>query len=97
MSRIDYPPEWDFSSRNDLDNMFVKAKAKGLWFFHGGLSGPLWFSPAELQAQQEGGKFVWGAVNWGLRKPTEHLDELDADIAKLMQERKNFEKRMINK
>jgi len=75
--RIKYPETWSQSARDALDEMFRRAIANGLWFYHGGMSGPLWFSPDELQAEQEKGQFVWGAVNWQLRDPQEGVALLD--------------------
>ena len=75
MARINYPATWDQADRDELDKLFTIARRDRLWFFHGGLSGPLWFSPNQLEAEQKNGKFVWGAVNWALRDPQEHLNE----------------------
>ena len=58
-----------------LAPLFEQADREGLWFFHGGLSGPLWFSPAELRQQHEQRRFLWGAENWTLRSPDEYLEE----------------------
>jgi hypothetical protein len=75
--RIAYPDSWDHASRAMLDALFEQARREKLWFFHGGLSGPLWFTPDELQAEQAKGNFVWGAPNWKLRSPFELLDQLE--------------------
>ena len=60
-----------------LEPLFKKAREEGLYFFINSMAtGPLWFSPDELKACQKEGRFRWGAVNWTLRDPREHLDEL---------------------
>lgn len=94
MSRINYPADWSQSDRDDLDVMFNQARISGLWFFHGGMSGPLWFTPDELQAEQEKGKFVWGAVNWSLRSPTILLEQLTQKMESLDTEFRRVVERM---
>jgi len=92
--RVKYPDSWSLKDRAALDIMFAQARKTGSWFFHGGLNGPIWSSPDELQKAQEKGQFLWGAPNWTLRNPNEALDEYDRQIADLMKERQNFEKRV---
>lgn len=94
MPRILYPQSWVKESRDALDAMFTRARAEGLWFFHGGLSGPLWFSPDELQTVQEKGSFIWGPENWRLRSPLERICEIDEKIQELQRERDHFVKGM---
>lgn len=81
--RIPYPATWAKISRDELDGLFILARSQNLWFFHGGLSGPLWFSPDDLEAEQKNGKFIWGAGNWQLRSPLDQLAQLDTDIRNL--------------
>lgn len=52
-----------------------EARERGLMIFHGGLSGPLWFTADELEQKQAGGKFCWGPVNWRLMSTEEYLNE----------------------
>ena len=82
-----YPAEWSEESRKALDDLFVRAKAEKLWFFYGGLNGPLWFSPAELEQQQKKGKFLWGAPNWRLHDPQEYVKQLTEQINALDRQR----------
>lgn len=77
MTAEKYRADWDQSDRDALDEMFRTARADGLWFYHNGISGPLWFSPDELQAEQAKGRFVWGAINWTLRDPYDGVALLD--------------------
>ena len=52
-----------------LEPLFRKAERECLWF-----RSPyqdLWFSPAELRANQANGRFIWGPENWELRDPIE--------------------------
>lgn len=74
--RIAYPDTWSHDARRALDDMFETARREHLWFFHGGLSGPVWLSPDELQAEQEKGSFLWGAPNWTLRHPFDRIHQL---------------------
>lgn len=85
--RIPYPERWPQGARDALDAMFAEARAKRLWFFHGGMSGPLWFSPDELEAKQKNKRFIWSAENWKLRDPAEYVASLDHKIASLQNER----------
>lgn len=81
MSRIAYPASWTQPDRDALDHLFEMARENGLWFYHNSLAaGPLWYSPDELDASQKRGTLVWGAPNWRLRNPREHLTELDKAI-----------------
>lgn len=57
-----------------LEPMFKQAREEGLWFYCG--FEDLWFSPDELEKEQANGRFLWGACNWRLRDPHEHLVEL---------------------
>lgn len=83
VARIDYPSSWSQADRDALDNMFIQARREEKWFFYGGLQGPMWFSPDELQRSQEQRHFVWGAVNWQLRAPYGMITEIDDQIAAL--------------
>ena len=75
-----------------LQPLFERAEKEGLWFSNSHYG--VWFSPKELKAEQDGGKFLWGAPNWELRDPAEKLmllkrAALDAEQAVI-----NFQKRM---
>lgn len=85
MTRINYPESWPKSACDQLDAMFEKANKEKLWFFINSMAtGPMWFSPTELDAQQKNGKFIWGPLNWQLRNPREYLTHMQeaADEAK---------------
>lgn len=41
--------------------------------------GELWFTPKELRAEWNAGKFLWSAVNWKLRRPAERLRQLETN------------------
>ncbi len=57
-----------------LEPLFEEARERGLWFFcH---YQQIWFSPDELERQHAEGKFRWGAINWQLRDPEEHVSGL---------------------
>lgn len=75
-----------------LKPLFEEAEEKGLWFYsiyHG-----LWFSPSELKESQARGGFRWGAVNWKLRNPQEHLEQLKKKAADAKEEADEVEKAM---
>lgn len=76
-----------------LDVMFAEAKRRRLWF-HSAYQ-DLWFSPAQLAAEQERGNFRWGAPNWTLRDPREHVTELRANAVALNAEADRIQ-RMID-
>lgn len=80
MSRIEYPSTWAKISRDELDTLFDNATEQGLWFFHQSLAGVFWFSPEELNDQQQRGNFIWGAPNWKLRDPREYLDQVLTEV-----------------
>lgn len=75
-----------------LRPMFERARAEKLWF-RSGYQG-LWFSPNELAELNRQGRFLWGAVNWELLDPLEHLKTLDQAIARAEKEKEDFLKRL---
>ena len=56
----------------ELAPLFDEARRTGAWFFHGGPSGPLWFSPDHLAELQARGSYCWDATCWALRNPEVH-------------------------
>ncbi len=77
-----------------LQPLFAEARAKKLWFYCKYHS--LWFSPAELQAEHDNEKFIWGVVNWELRDPEERIAELKEEILFLCDSIYNWRMRMHN-
>jgi hypothetical protein len=61
----------------ELDNLIEQAKREGKWLYC--CYQQLWFSPDELRAENEQGRFRWGTVNWQLRDPVEKLEQMVAD------------------
>ena len=59
-----------------LEPLFEQAEKEGLWFYS--TYQDLWFTPKELRSNQANGTFVWGVVNWKLRKPQEKIDSLES-------------------
>lgn len=53
----------------------------------------MWFSPDELQKENEGGNFRWGAQNFELRDPQEHSQQLERRIKEAEEELVRFEAR----
>lgn len=86
--KLDHIAEFDWAddSKDKLRKMFAEARTKRLWFNNSSLAGTFWFSPDELQAEQEAGKFHWGAVNWKLRDPKDRIRELSDQIAAAQKE-----------
>lgn len=92
--RITYPTGWARDEQDKLDALFARARRENLWFHYSGMAGEMWFSPDELQAEQEKGHFFWSADNWRLRDPSLQLGTLDTKIAAFQQERKTLAERM---
>ena len=61
-----------------------------LWCHYQGL----WFSPDELEAENRQGRFLWGAVNWKLRNPQEHIVQLQKSITFAEDELAKFRQRI---
>ena len=76
-----------------LEPLFQEAKNKGFWFYSSYQS--IWFSPKELQSEHESGTFIWGAVNWQLRDPKDHIKELKLESISIQKEILDFEERLI--
>jgi len=55
----------------DLSKIISRARANGKWLYCSYQN--LWFSPAELEAANRKGRFLWGEINWELRDPAECL------------------------
>lgn len=72
--------------------LFQKARDEGKWFWC--VYQGLWFSPDELEAYQNQGKFCWGAVNWKLRDPQTHIAALKRRIEQAEEELSNFKRRL---
>lgn len=76
-------------SDETMDDLFARA-ARERKFFHCAYQN-LWFSPSQLRAEQAKGYFRWGAQNWTLRDPQEHIDALRKEAGDLMTEARRFE------
>ncbi len=72
-----------------MKDLFIEAEIKGLWF-HCGYQ-DLWFSPKQLAAEQEAGRFRWGPVNWMLRDPRERVAILRKQAATELAEAERLE------
>lgn len=73
------------SWEHDLSALIDRAEAEGKWLFCSYQQ--LWFSPADLRAQNARGRFCWGAVNWQLRDPQERLAEADRAVEAAQRQR----------
>lgn len=61
-----------------LHSLIQNARSQRLWLWCSYQN--LWFSPDELEAKNNEGKFLWGPVNWKLRDPKEHIQQLEQDV-----------------
>lgn len=75
-----------------LKPMFERAKHEHLWFRS--VYQDLWFTPEELEFEQEQGRFRWGVENWQLRDPAEKLKRLEKEIEDAQSRYFEFRKRM---
>lgn len=50
----------------DLEPLFLKAEREGLMFYTSYQN--LLFTPKQLRDMHKENRFIWGAVNWQLRK-----------------------------
>lgn len=64
--------------------LIAEARRQGLWL-HCAYQN-LWFSPDQLEAENKNGKFRWGAVNWRLRDPMEHIEQAERRALEARQE-----------
>jgi hypothetical protein len=65
---------------NGMRPLFEKARAEKLWFFTPYQQ--LWFTPDELLAYNEKGRFLWSAENWKLRSKSEYLEQFEQEAKK---------------
>jgi hypothetical protein len=71
-----------------LKPLFEKARTEKLWFYS--RHHDAWFSPNQLEESHKEGRFMWGAINWELRDPTEKIKELDDLIANIEKNKSGF-------
>lgn len=81
---------------DDLEPLIREAERTGKWLHC--VYQDLWFSPAELRAENAGGHFIWGAVNWTLRDPLDEYARLCKEVhdsqARAVRARDAFAKRL---
>jgi len=73
----------------ELEPLFKRAREQNLWF-HCNYQ-DLWFTPEELEKTQEKGRFVWGAINWELKDPTEKLQGLQNKVKRAQKDYDEFQ------
>ena len=61
-----------------LRPLIESARGRGMWLWCSYQD--LWFSPDELEAKNNQGKFLWGPINWVIRDPQEHIQQLKQGI-----------------
>ena len=64
--------------RETLAAFIDEAEQKGLWL-HSHYQ-DLWFSPAELRAQNAQGRFLWGVNNWRQQDPAALIAVAEKDV-----------------
>ena len=72
---------------DSLQQLIEKAREEKKWLYC--YYQTLWFSPDELQDENEKGKFRWGVVNWELRDPAELIEWRKSDVKKAQKELDN--------
>jgi len=75
--------------REQMKPMLERARAEGLWFHC--FYQDMWFSPDQLEAEQENGNYLWGSLNWTLKDPKARLSQMDLEIKNMQTKRKEFE------
>ena len=83
---------WKEVTLAELEPLFEQATLERKWFrlpYY-----DIWFSPSELRAAHADGRFIRPAVDWELRHPIEHLQELDQAIARQQKARNEFAMRI---
>ena len=81
-------------NKAELAALITKAETEGKWL-HCSYQ-DLWFSPAQLRAENAQGRFVWGVVNWNLRDPKERLARLEQEAKNAATARESFAREMRN-
>lgn len=76
----------------DRRHLINHARTQGLWLWC--FYQDLWFSPDELEVENDKGKFLWGAVNWRLRDPKERIQQLEQKIEQAEDELTTFKRRV---
>lgn len=71
--------------REALRPLLEAAEAGGLWLHHTYTG--FWVSPAELRKKNAEGTHLFDPKTWRLRPPEERAKEIDAEIARLLNER----------
>lgn len=64
--------------RETLQPLLCQAREKGKWLYTSYQS--IWLSPDELDAHHDQNIFLWGAANWELRDPQEHIRQLEQEV-----------------
>ncbi len=75
-----------------LKELIDQAEREGKWLFCSYQQ--LWFSPSELRAANQEGRFRWGAMNFRLRDPSEKLTQLSNSIRSAQTDRESFIRRL---
>lgn len=78
----------------DMEPLIAEAKNKRWWFKSHYQD--IWFSPDELRAAMQEGRFVWGPTNWSMSDPRNMLSELQRRIVDLNAEYLRCERRLRN-
>lgn len=95
MTALNTPnPQWGAADVAAVEQLVAQARVQGLWLQSNSLAGEFWYSPDRFVAGwNSGGTFPrFGAVNWRLASPQSKLNRIDAEIKRLMDERKEIER-----
>jgi len=76
-----YDADWKL----ELKTLIEQARVERKWLFCSYQG--LWFSPDQLEQAHREGRFMWGAVNWQLRDPSEQLAAAERKVREATAER----------
>lgn len=79
-------------SKVDLSPLIAQARTERKWL-HCSYQ-DLWFSPSDLEEKNREGRFLWGPINWTLRDPKEHLEELERRAKSALDEVERFKNKI---
>ncbi len=75
-----------------LKPLIQQARNEGSWLHC--TYQDLWFTPDELERNNQVGKFLWGPVNWTLRDPAINVGILKGRVTAALDDLAAFEQRM---
>jgi len=65
--------------RDECEPLIAQAERDGMWLWCHYQS--IWFTPADLRAQQANQKFLWSVDQFHLRSPDEYIEQYEEKVA----------------